>query len=110
LWDEAGPPASGTYAANYAWASHASGKHMAKGFWYVYLLRSTSDVHRHYVGMTEDLDERLTAHNAGRVPYTAKFVPWRIEVAIAFRFRHRAVAFERYLKSHAGRAFAKKHL
>jgi hypothetical protein len=43
------------------------------------------------------------------VPHTSKFRPWQIETAVAFRSKDKAVAFEQYLKSHSGRAFAKKH-
>jgi len=35
---------------------------------------------------------------------------WQIEAAIAFRSREKGAAFEKYLKSHSGRAFASKHL
>ncbi|MGB2938555.1 MAG: GIY-YIG nuclease family protein, partial [Phycisphaerae bacterium] len=41
--------------------------------------------------------------------HTSKFRPWQIETAVAFRSKGKAVAFEQYLKSHSGRAFAKKH-
>ena len=80
-----------------------------RGYHYVYMLVSTSDPARHYTGSTNDLRTRLKAHNAGQVPRTAKHRPWRIEVAIAFSDRERAAAFETYLKSHSGRAFASKH-
>ncbi|MHC4983169.1 MAG: GIY-YIG nuclease family protein [Planctomycetota bacterium] len=63
----------------------------------------------YYVGMTEDLFERLKVHNAGKVSHTSKFLPWRIETAVAFRDKDKAFAFEKYLKTHSGRAFAKKH-
>ena len=79
-------------------------------FYYVYTLVSESQPDRHYTGWTEDLDTRLRVHNAGGCPHTAKFIPWRIETAVAFRSKEKALAFERYLKSHSGRAFAKKHL
>jgi len=59
--------------------------------------------------MAEDLDERLKRHNAGQCEHTSKFMPWQIEIAIAFRSKEKAVAFEKYLKSHSGRTFAKKH-
>lgn len=49
--------------------------------------------------------QRLREHNAGKVPHTAKFKPWIIRSATAFRDRSRAMAFERYLKSGSGRAF-----
>jgi len=78
-------------------------------FHYVYILVSEADNTRHYTGLTQNLDARLLAHNAGQVPRTAKYRPWRIETAIAFRSREKAAAFERYLKSHSGRAFATKH-
>ena len=81
-----------------------------RGYSYVYILQSETDPSRHYTGLTDDLDTRLRKHNAGGVLYTAKFKPWRIHVAIAFRQRERAAAFEKYLKSHSGRAFATKHL
>ena len=79
------------------------------GFLYVYLLVSESDPDRHYVGRTADLADRLRRHNNGSVPHTAKHAPWRIDVAIAFRDEAKAQAFETYLKSHSGRAFAKRH-
>jgi predicted GIY-YIG superfamily endonuclease len=79
-------------------------------FFYVYILVSQSHPNRHYTGWTTDLTERLKSHNAGRCPHTAKFVPWPVEAAVAFRSQERALAFEKYLKSHSGRAFAAKHL
>ena len=78
-------------------------------FLYVYLLVSLSHPNRHYIGCTEDLKGRLKAHNAGHCSHTAKYRPWRVETAIAFRSREKAMAFEKYLKSHSGRAFATKH-
>jgi putative endonuclease len=81
-----------------------------KGFNYVYLLESEMLPSRFYVGLTEDLADRLRRHNAGDVPHTARFRPWRIKSATAFRDRDRAAQFERYLKTASGRAFAKKHL
>jgi putative endonuclease len=79
-------------------------------FSYVYILQSTQIPEHFYIGMTDDLKQRLAKHNAGEVPHTAKFKPWRIKTAVAFTDRSRAAAFERYLKSASGRAFAKKRL
>jgi predicted GIY-YIG superfamily endonuclease len=79
-------------------------------FFYVYILQSTRHPNRFYTGLTDDLKDRLQLHNAGKVPHTAKFAPWQIKTAIAFRDRERAAEFERYLKTASGRAFAKKHL
>jgi putative endonuclease len=79
-------------------------------FAYVYILESLTATGGFYVGLTDDLAARLTKHNGGGVPHTAKIRPWRIKTAVAFRDRTRAAAFERYLKSPSGRAFAKKRL
>jgi predicted GIY-YIG superfamily endonuclease len=80
-----------------------------KDFTYVYVLRRESDITHRYTGLTEDLDARLKSHNEGNNPHTSKYRPWEIETAIAFRSREKAAAFEKYLKSHSGRAFASKH-
>lgn len=78
-------------------------------FHYVYILQSVDGNH-FYSGLTEDLADRLKKHNFGAVPHTAKHHPWQIKTAVAFRDRIQAVAFEKYLKSSSGRAFAKKRL
>ena len=106
-------------AANYALASHqqlttgifdrAKQNRMTGKFYYVYMLQSIPNPDRFYVGMTENLEERLKEHNAGAVPHTSKHLPWQVETAVAFRLKVKAIAFEKYLKSHSGRAFAGKH-
>ncbi|HUU28396.1 MAG TPA: GIY-YIG nuclease family protein [archaeon] len=78
-------------------------------FHYVYILVSESEEARHYTGLTDNLEIRIKAHNTAQVPHTSKFRPWRIETAIAFRTRVKAAEFERYLKTHSGRAFSAKH-
>lgn len=75
----------------------------------VYILISECGAHR-YVGLTGNLKARLGAHNAGRVTHTSKYRPWRIKTYVAFDQRDKAVAFEKYLKSGSGRAFAAKRL
>jgi len=79
-------------------------------FVYVYILQSEADPNSFYVGITEDLKSRLQKHNNGEVPHSSKFRPWRIKTAVAFSDPDRAAAFERYLKSGSGRAFARKRL
>jgi predicted GIY-YIG superfamily endonuclease len=78
-------------------------------YYYVYILKSLANPERHYVGRTANLEKRLKRHNNGEVRYTSVFRPWQIETAIAFTSRSKAFAFEKYLKSHSGRAFGKKH-
>jgi hypothetical protein len=41
---------------------------------------------------------------------SAKFRPWRLISYIASSDEQKAIAFERYLKTASGRAFAKKRL
>jgi putative endonuclease len=77
---------------------------------YVYLLESEAEPSRHYVGLTADLRQRLGDHNAGKSVHTAKYRPWRVVTYIAFSDESKAAAFERYLKSGSGHAFARKHL
>ena len=77
---------------------------------YVYLLESVSHLGTRYVGITEDLKKRLTEHNTGKSPHTSKHTPWRCPVAIRFANHAKARAFEKYLKSGSGYAFAKRHL
>ena len=77
---------------------------------YVYVLRSITEPERYYVGTTADLKARLAKHNAGEVPHTSKFAPWQIKTYLAFADEVQAFAFEKYLKTASGRAFAKKRL
>jgi len=77
---------------------------------YVYLLESISDPNQIYVGLTDDLKVRFEVHNSGGSPHTSKYKPWRLVTYVAFSDEAKAVAFERYLKSASGRAFAKKRL
>ncbi len=59
--------------------------------------------------MTDDLDARISKHNEGGSPHTSKFRPWKLDVVVGFTDKHRSAAFERYLKTGSGFAFAKKH-
>jgi putative endonuclease len=77
---------------------------------YVYILQCIAEPDRHYTGSTDDLENRLKAHNSGKVPHTSKFKPWRLNTYLAFSDETRAIAFEKYLKGHSGRAFASKRL
>jgi putative endonuclease len=76
---------------------------------YVYILESLDSRH-FYVGITDDMQARLAKHNAGEVPHTSKHGPWRLRTYLAFTDAKLAFAFEKYLKSGSGRAFAKKRL
>ena len=77
---------------------------------YVYILQSLSEPEQYYTGLCADVQNRLAAHNAGQSAHTSKFKPWRLVSAHYFADRDVAAAFERYLKSGSGRAFAAKRL
>jgi len=65
---------------------------------------------RTYVGITDELGNRLREHNSGESPHTSKYGPWRLVASIGFADEKRAREFERYLKTGSGRAFAQRHL
>jgi predicted GIY-YIG superfamily endonuclease len=77
---------------------------------YVYILESLAFRDHFYVGIATDLRQRLQKHNAGEVPHTSKFIPWRLKTYVAFSDEAKAFSFEKYLKTASGRAFAKKRL
>ena len=81
---------------------------MAKRF--VYVLRNRESPPRYYTGVTGNVTSRHAEHNAGGCIHTAKYRPWTIDVVIEFPDETRAIAFERYLKSGSGVAFAQRHL
>jgi predicted GIY-YIG superfamily endonuclease len=74
---------------------------------YVYLLQSESAIGQRYVGVTTDLKQRFAEHNAGKSAHTSKYVPWKLVTYVAFSDEQKAEAFERYLKSGSGHAFAR---
>ena len=80
-----------------------------KVMFYTYILRSLFHPEQRYIGSTSDLSARLSKHNAGEVPHTSKFRPWKVEAYFAFETKEKAVAFEAYLKTGSGHAFAKRH-
>jgi putative endonuclease len=76
----------------------------------VYVLESLTSPERHYTGHTSnEMAVRLSWHNQGRSRHTSKYRPWKVIVSMEFCEERVAVAFERYLKSGSGRAFAKRH-
>ena len=76
----------------------------------MYLLESTTCPNRHYIGLSRNAGARIAAHNAGSSPHTSKYRPWKVVVALQFADEEKAAAFERYLKTGSGYAFAKRHL
>ena len=77
---------------------------------FVYVLQSTRVPNRYYSGLTSDVTTRVSVHNSGGSQYTARNRPWRLVVSLEFETEASAIAFETYLKTGSGRAFAKRHL
>lgn len=77
---------------------------------YVYLLRSEDRPEKTYVGFTAELKARLGDHNAGRSSHTARFRPSKLACYLSFADEDTARAFESYLKTSSGAAFAKKRV
>jgi len=78
--------------------------------WYVYIIRSATSPEHDYISVppTADLRQRMADRNAGKSAHTAKFIPWELVWYSAFPDKYKALEFEKYLKSHSGRAFAKR--
>jgi len=78
-------------------------------YYYVYILESLAYPEKYYAGYTVDIKKRLAKHNEGGSTYTSLNKPWKIKTAIAFDEKEKAQRFEKYIKSHSGRSFVKKH-
>jgi predicted GIY-YIG superfamily endonuclease len=77
---------------------------------FVYVLKNHDNPPRYYTGLSANVAARFAAHNDGCSQYTAKYRPWCLDMIVEFSDERRAAAFERYLKSGSGVAFAKRHL
>jgi len=75
---------------------------------YVYLIASINFPDQTYIGHTDNLNERLETHNSGGSLYTKQHRPWKLIAIVGFEDKLKATAFEKYLKSGSGRAFAAK--
>ena len=76
---------------------------------YVYVLESINEPQQIYVGRSDNLRVRLSDHNAGKSPHTAKHRPWNLVCYHAFASERHAIEFERYLKTGSGREFRRRH-
>ncbi len=76
--------------------------------WYVYFLQlSNGDI---YVGSTNDLVRRFSAHQAGHVLSTKAHVPAFLKSYVAVETEEHARELELYFKSGSGKAVALKRL
>ena len=75
--------------------------------YYVYILKSdlNGDI---YVGSTENVQKRLSLHNAGKVKSTKGYRPWKLLESEEFSSRSEAVQKERFLKNHQQKEILKR--
>ncbi len=76
--------------------------------YYVYLIKAINYPDQKYIGHTDNLKERLNTHNSGGSVHTKQCRPWKLVTFFGFEEKLKATAFEKYLKSGSGRAFANK--
>ena len=69
--------------------------------YYCYILRSES-INRFYVGISENVDQRLIQHNQGQSIWTKNKGPWKLLWKKEFSSLRQARAFENLLKRQKG--------
>jgi putative endonuclease len=74
----------------------------------VYILKCSDNTY--YVCCTNDINDRLIRHQKGKISYTSKRLPVTLVHQSVFIDKCKAYAFEIYLKSGSGRAFAIRRL
>ena len=77
---------------------------------YVYVLKNGDSPPKYYTGVTSTVSRRIGEHNSDGHHRTCRYAPSSVDVVIEFADERRAVAFEQYLKSGSGVAFAQRHL
>ena len=75
--------------------------------WTVYILNCADG--KIYTGCSKNFEDRLIRHQTGQVKATQSRLPVSVILKITFYCKHKAFAFEKYLKSGSGRAFSKRH-
>lgn len=73
---------------------------------YVYALRSLKDL-KIYVGMTQNIEIRLSEHNKGKTKSTKGCKPWELIFVKEVRGRSEARTLEKYYKSGTGKEYLK---
>ncbi len=66
--------------------------------YYVYFLKNQKNDDL-YIGSTENLDDRIALHNAGRVKSTKFCRPWQLAGYEEYNSRNEAVRREKFLKT-----------
>ncbi len=75
---------------------------------YTYILENKKGYQ--YIGITNNLKDRVSRHNRGEIHSTGKYKPWRLINFTAFPTRKQTAEYENYLKSGSGTHFRHKRL
>ncbi|MDQ3075945.1 MAG: GIY-YIG nuclease family protein [bacterium] len=73
----------------------------------LYVLKS-QNFQKSYVGITDDLERRLSEHNSGKSFYTKRYGPWRVIYTEQCTDVRNARVREKYFKSASGRKALRK--
>ena len=76
--------------------------------YYVYILQLRDKTYYH--GFSDDLKQRIKAHQDGGVLSTKNLRPLKLIYYSAFESKLKALQFEKYLKTNSGFAFRNKRL
>ncbi|MBS4027944.1 MAG: GIY-YIG nuclease family protein [Ignavibacteriales bacterium] len=76
--------------------------------YFTYILQSLKDK-TYYFGSTQNLEQRLKEHNAGRVRFTKGHLPYQIIYSETYHTRKEAVAREKFFKSIDGYRWLKEN-
>ena len=76
----------------------------------MYWVYAISSIRRNYIyiGLTSDLDERISRHNNGYERTTKAYLPFRLIYSEKLNTRSEARVREKYLKSGIGKEFLKQ--
>jgi len=77
--------------------------------YYVYILKSLLNTAKTYVGITNDINRRLSEHNSKTQTYSKRYAPWELIAYTVFFSREKAESLEKYFKTPSGKAVLNKH-
>ena len=76
--------------------------------YYVYILKLKNN--QFYIGYTSNLKERVKQHKQNQICTTKRLKADKIVFYAGFKYKKKALSFERYLKTYSGFAFRNKRL
>ena len=76
---------------------------------FVYVLESLT-TKKWYIGYTQNIEQRVTAHNEGKNVSTSHGGPWKLIYYEAYLEKMDALGREKFLKSGSGHRFIQKQL